>query len=297
MAERRVAVVTESVASLTPEEAKERGIRVIPLPFSYAGRDYLDGVNITPSEFYKMLRGDLPPARTSAPSPGAYMEACKELCEADYEVLCITATARIARMHEAATQGERLAREEGVKDRIEVVDSGTAAMGQGFLALEAARLARAGASMDEILGRVNRLYGFVRMLVTLDTLEYLSKTTRIPRLGTLFGKALQIKPLILFEQGKVEPLENPRTRQKSIGRLLDLMGERLKGGMPLHVSVQHAASPEEAESLRTQVTERFSPASLSIHEFSPVMASYTGPGLLGLAFYEDPEPPGQSVRS
>lgn len=286
---RRVAVVTESVASLSPEEAEAGEITVIPVPFSYAGDAYLDGVNITADEFYGMMSPDLPPAETSAPSPGAYMEAFSGLRRAGYEVLCITATAKIVRMHEAATMGERMAREEGVGGRIEVFDSGTAAMGQGFLVLEAARMAKEGAGMDEILRRMRRLSSSVYLLATLDTLDYLAKTARIPGIGALFGKVLQIKPVILFAQGTAKPLERPRSRRRAVRRLLALMEERLRGGLPLHVAVQHAAAPKEAEALREEVEGRFCPNELSIHEFSPVMASYTGPGFLGLAFYEDPE--------
>jgi DegV family protein with EDD domain len=286
--ERRVAVVTESIASLSQEEAAALEIAVIPVPFSYAGRSYLDGVNITPDEFYAMMSPGLPAAATSAPSPGAYMETFSELRKAGYEVLCITATAKVVRMHEAATMGERLAREEGVEGRIEVFDSGTAARGQGFLALEAARMAKERAKMDEILGRVRKLSGSVYLLATLDTLDYLAKTARIPGIGVLFGKVLQIKPVILFAHGTARPLENPRSRRRAKKRLLALMEDRLEGGLPLHVAVQHAAAPEEAEALREEVAERLYPNELSVHEFSPVMASYTGPGFLGLAFYEDP---------
>jgi DegV family protein with EDD domain len=190
-------------------------------------------------------------------------------------------------MHEAATMGERLAREEGVGGRIEIFDSGTAAMGQGFLALEAARMAKEGAEMDEILGRMRKLSGSVYLLATLDTLDYLAKTARIPGIGVLFGKALQIKPVILFAHGTAKPLEMPRSRRRAIRRLLALMEDRLRGGV-LHVAVQHAAAQEEAEALRQEVGERLCPNDLSVHEFSPVMATYTGPGFLGLAFYEDP---------
>ena len=286
---RRVAVVTESIACLPKEEAVSLGITVIPVPFEYAGRDYLDGVDITPGEFNRMLRSDLPPAATSAPSPGSYMEAFRRLSSEGYEVLCISPTPTVTRMYEAASQGQRLAHEEGVKRRIECVDSGTATMAQGFLVLEAARLAREGTGMDEILERVHLLSGSVFLLVTLDTLEYLAKTSRIPRIGVLFGKALQIKPIILFANGAVKPLKNPRTRRRAVELLLDLTEERLRGGSPLHVAVQHADAREEAEALREAVAGRFHPEELRINEFSPVMTSYTGPGLLGLAFYEDPD--------
>jgi len=291
MAERRVAVVTESVSSLPRQLAGELEIEVVPVPFSYAGRDYLDGEDITPEEFYGILRPDLPPASTSSPSPGAYLEVFRRLCGAGLEVLCVTATGKIAtRMPESARMGRELAREEGVEGRIEVLDSGSAAMGEGFLALEAARMAREGAGMEEILSRLEELSGRVSLLVTLDTLQYLSKTARLRRLAALFAKALQIKPVILFERGEVRPLETPRTRRKAVERLLALAEERVSGEGPLHVAVQHAAAGEEAGELAEEVRERLGPRELLVAEFSPVMTSYAGPGLLGLALYE--EPPG-----
>jgi DegV family protein with EDD domain len=286
---RRVAVVTESIACLPKEDAVALGVTVLPVPFEYAGRDYLDGVDITPAEFNRMLRGELPPATTSAPSPGAYKETFQELCAEGYEVICISPARAVTRMCETAILGRRLAHEEGVEERIEVFDSGTAAMGQGFLVLEAARMAQEGAKMDQIAGRLRALSDSVFLLATLDTLEYLSKTARLPRLGSLFGQALQIKPIILFARGTVKPLKNPRTRQRAVGLLLDLMEERLQGGLPLRVAVQHADAREEAEALKGAVGERFRPEELLISEFSPVMTSYTGSGLLGLAFYEDPD--------
>ena len=284
---RRVAVVVESVACLPKEVETSLGITVIPVPFEYARRHYLDGFDISPGEFNRMLRPELAPAVTSAPSPGAYSNAFRRLSGEGYEVLCISPTSAVTRMCEVASQARDLAREEGAEGKIEIVDSGAAAMAQGFLALEAARLASQGAGMDEIVDRVRELSGSVRLLVTLDTLEYLAKTYRISGIGALFGKALQVKPIILFGQGRVKPLERPRTRRRAVSRLLDLMELHLQGSSALHVAVQHAAAFEEAQALRRSVVERFDPQEVMTSEFSPVMTSYTGPGLLGVAFYED----------
>ena len=293
---RSVAVVTESIACLPNEEADSLGITVIPIPFGYAGEEYLDGVDITSEEFFLMLRPDLPPAVTSAPSPGVYLDTFSRLALKGYDVLHISPTPEVTRMRHTAIQGSRMAHEDGIRERIEVFDSGTATMAQGFLVREAARLALAGEGMEEILARLRTLSASVSLLVTLDTLEYLAKTSRIPRIGALFGKALQIKPIIFFGNGTVKPLENPRTRRRSVGRLLELMAERVQGDFSLHVAVQHAGVPGEAKALRDKVEERFHPEELSINEFSPVMGSYTGPGLLGLAFYEDPEMPREEPR-
>lgn len=284
---RRVAVVTESVASLPEYEAESLGITVIPIPFEYAGRSYQDGVDITPEEFNRMLSTSLPAAITSAPSPGAYAEQFAWLNGKGYDVLCVSPTPSVTRMMDAAEQGRLLARERDTDTRIKVLDSGAAAMAQGFVVRAAARLALEGAGIEEVAGGAAVLSERVSMLVTLDTLEYLAKTSRIPRISSLLGQALQIKPVILFERGEVRPLERPRTRRRSIARLLELMDERVKDGASLHAAVQHAAAHEDARTLEDEVRERFDPAEVLISEFSPVMSSYTGPGLLGVAFYED----------
>lgn len=288
---RRVAVVTESIACLPPAEVERLQVTVIPIPFEYAGKSYLDGINITPGAFGRMLRKDLPPPVTSAPAPGVYMEVFYRLAGDGYDVLCISPSAAVTRMGEAAEQGRDLARENGVESRIEVVDSGTAAMAQGFLALEAARQAAEGKRMDEVLNRTYGLRDRVSLLVTLGTLDYLKQTSRVPGLGALLDKVLQIKPIIRVAQGKIKPLEIPRSRRRSKQRLVELAEKHIKGDGPLHVAVQHTAAPEEAGDLQETVAERFDPAELLITEFSPVMGSYAGPGLLGLAFYEDADEP------
>ena len=288
--EKTVAVVTESIASLSREEAGAWGIKVIPLPFSYAGKNYLDGVYPAPEEFYEKMDPALPLAETSAPSPGAYKEVFEELWREGYEVLCVTSAREITRHSEAAVMGERLAHEEGLDGRVEVLDSRSAGMSQGLLALEAARLARSGAGMEEVVEKVRALSAHVPLLLTLDTLEYAVKVVRIPRPGALFVQALRIKPVVLFEHGKVKAIKRARTRRKAKDRLLSLMEENLQGRPPLRVSVQHAGAPDEAGELRDEIAGRFEPEHLSVNEFSLIMGSQTGPGLLGIAFHEAPEP-------
>ena len=288
--QRTVAVVTESIASLSREEAETWGIKVIHLPFSYAGKHYLDGLYPSPEEFYEKMDPALPLAETSAPSPGAYKEVFEELWREGYEVLCVTSAREITRHGEAARMGEQLAREEGLDGRVEVLDSRSAGMAQGLLTLEAARLAFSGAKMDEVVAKVGALSARVPLLLTLDTLEYAAKVARIPRPGALFVQALRIKPVVLFEHGKVKAVKRARTRRKAKDRLLSLMEENVHDGTPLRVSVQHAGAPDEADELRDEIAGRFKPEYLSVNEFSLIMGSQTGPGLLGIAFHEASEP-------
>ena len=162
-------------------------------------------------------------------------------------------------------------------------------MAQGLLVLEGARLARErdgdGRGSWKGCGPSRGTFHCCSPSTPWSTPSR-SRASRVP--ATLFVQALQIKPVVLFEHGKVKTIKRARTRRKAVKRLLALMEDNIGGGLPLHVCVQHAGVPEEAEKLRDEVAGRFEPYYLSVSEFSLVMSSQTGPGLLGLAFYEDP---------
>jgi DegV family protein with EDD domain len=160
-------------------------------------------------------------------------------------------------------------------------------MGQGFVALAAARAAAAGAPLDVVAAEAERVSRRVRLLVTLDTLEYLARASRIPQIAAVFGGMLAIKPLFVLGAGDVQVLERVRTRKRSIARLLDHLRAMVPSGARLHAAVQHASAEAEARDLERVIRERFTCAELYTTEFTPVMGGYCGPGLLGVAFYYD----------
>jgi DegV family protein with EDD domain len=98
---------------------------------------------------------------------------------------------------------------------------------------------------------------------------------------------LKVKPILGVVEGKLAALDRVRTKAKVIDKLLEIMGERLAGNSPLHVSVLHGNSPQEAEQLEQEVITRYNPAEVLRSEITPVIGTYTGPGTLGLAFYNE----------
>lgn len=281
----RIAIVTESTSCLPDELLREYGIRVVPIPFVFGMQTYLDGVDITRAQFYEKLRETRTPPKTSPPSPGEYLKYWREAAEHADAVVCVTVNRKISTLQRSARLAQEMAREAMPDVPVVVVDSLSAGMGQGFVALAAARAARQGRSLEEVVKAAERTSQRTRVLVTLDTLDYLAKTSRIPQVAAILGGVLAIKPIIQIVDGDVHPLTRVRTRRRSIDQMFEYMRQMVPEGGRVHAAVQHAAAAEEAAALEKRIRETFNCVELFTTEFTPVMGGYCGPGLLGVAFY------------
>jgi DegV family protein with EDD domain len=203
-------------------------------------------------------------------------------------MLCIVTGSTLTTTYGVACQGAELAQEELPDARIRVLDSRSAAASLGFVVLAAARAADNGGTLDDAIAAAQNLVPRVHMIGMLDTLDYLAKGGRVPRLTAWLSSVIQIKPLFGFHDGRVSQLGAVRTRRRALAQLLHLMRRRLNRDRPLHVAVFHAGSPYEADHLARQVEQEYRPVELYIAEFSQVMSIHSGPGLVGLAFYNEP---------
>ncbi len=282
---RRIEVVTDSVAALSPEIIKKSNIHVVPMLLEWDGKVYRDGVDITPGEVYRRMRisGDLP--SFSTPPMGDFINIYTRLAnqgKAD-EIISVHVSSKLSATYQAA----RLASDEAeLSIPIQVIDTGTAAMAEGFAALEAARAAAEGADSEEVVRRVEEVSHRSHVFAMLETLEYVLRTGRVGQgVMRMVSSALSIKPIMRIDNGKVGLLCRPRTRRKALSFMLNEM-EKQVGAHPVHVAVMHADAPDEAERLREVVANRFNCEELFTTEFSPVMGGAAGPGVVGLAFYD-----------
>lgn len=260
---------------------------MLPLYLAFGDEVYEDGMTEQASEFYERLRTAPQPPSTSAPSPGAYAEAILRAGRDAEAVLCVTVSRQFSAMYDAAAQGAALARERAPRLDVRVLDSGAAAMAQGFVALEAARAAKAGAGIDDVIARAEALMPNAQLLVVLDTLVYLARSGRAPRLIVWASSPLQVKPIVEFQRGAYRPVSFVRTMRRAVDRLYQLLAQRGQG-RALHVCVHHTNVPEGAEALAERVRASLRPKELLVREFTQVMGVHTGPGLLGFAFYTEP---------
>ena len=223
---------------------------------------------------------------TSAPNPSAFLDAFKQAGADTGEVLCLTVASRFSTTYNSA----RLAIESAAKEipdlRVELLDTSLAAAAEALVALEASRCARSGASLEEVKARAEEVSSRVSLLAVLDTLYYLWKGGRVPIVGHWITSVLQIKPMLELSQKGVRMIERPRRRERATRRLLEIMRRRV-GDRKVHCIVAHAHCLEEAQGLLDKVSSEFQCKETLMTEFSPVLGTHTGPGLLGVAFWPE----------
>ncbi|MDI6894564.1 MAG: DegV family protein [Bacillota bacterium] len=282
----RVGVVTDSCSGVSPEMAQALGIEVVPLTVIFGEEAFLDGVDIDTAEFYaRMARGPVLP-RTSQPSPARFLDAFSRLAaQGASGVVVVTVAGALSGTYQSALRAA--ADFSGLP--VEVVDSGTASLGQMFAVLAAAEVARKGSEVAQVVLRVREVAGRTRLYGVLETLEYLRLGGRIGRAAAWTGSLLQIKPVLALGNGDIVPVARLRTRARAVEFMLSRVEGDLRSepGGTLRMGVVHSACPREAGELAEKVRERFVPDELVVSELTPVMGAHAGPGVLGVAFYRD----------
>ncbi|MBF8267437.1 MAG: hypothetical protein HW388_945 [Dehalococcoidia bacterium] len=274
-----MALVCDSAACLPPELVDELKVHIAPLEMLIDGKTYLDGVDLPPQEFYSLLARCEKFPTTSAPSPASFIKAFAAGAENADAVLCLTLLSTISATYDVAVAALP-------ETSIEVMDTQTAAGGQGLVVLAAARAAAEGADLPQVKAAARRVIQGIDLIAFLDTMHYLWKGGRIPRVVAWAGSILKLKPLMELSRGEIRPLERPRTRERAMERLLALTRQRVGDG-PIRANVMHALALEDALILRERLLAQLNCVEVLVSEFTPVMGTHTGPGLLGVAFYRE----------
>lgn len=279
----KIAIITDSSANIPAEVQGGLNIHTIPLWLVWDNENYQDGVDITPSEFFSRLKTSPNLPTSSQPTAGEFLEFFRRIFEetdADAIVNVLASSnisGTVACAEKAASQVPDL--------NVRVVDSLSSAMGLGLSTLAAARAAAAGKSLDEVVEAAEEMVRKNQMFFVVDTLEYLHKGGRISGGKRLLGTALQIKPLLHFEEGYIRPYSQARTKRKAIELLLTTMEQRLAGQKMAEAAVMDVDAPEAGDDLAERVEARFAPLNLFRAGVSPVVGTHVGPGTVGVAFY------------
>ena len=281
-----VAIVTDTTACIPPELVERHGIEVVPLNIILGGRTFTDAVTSDTSAFYDLLRTSRDRPTTAAPSPAAYVEAIGRAARRADSVLCITVSAQFSAMYDSARQAVDMVRAESPALDVRLLDSRNAAMAQGFIVLEAARVAASGGSIDEALAAAEAMSGRVTLLAMIDTLSYLARSGRVPRVAAWAAGLVDVKPIVRFSASDIKLVARTRTRQRALDRLAALFAEAASG-KTAHVAIHHANAPADAEYLLEAVQQHPQLAETHVTEFTQVMGVHTGPGLAGLAFWTE----------
>ena len=278
-----VKVVTDSCADLPAGIAQELDIAVVPLNVYFGDESFKDGVDITAEEFYdRLIKGPILP-KTTAPAPGSFIETYSKLASENDEIVSIHISKKLSGTYDSAL----LAKQQiGKKIRVEVIDSMMVSTAQGLLAMKAAQAAKEGATLDQIVGLVKEAMARTRLVFVLDTLEYLHKGGRLGKAQALLGSLLSVKPLLHIKDGEVHPLENVRTRQKAIARLMQLIKEYT----PFEaLAFLYTTNPSEIKTLKSELATLGPEEHLYTARIGPTIGTYGGPEAIAVAVIEKGE--------
>jgi len=278
-----VKIVTDSSCDLPDALVSELGIDVVPLTIRFGSEELVDRRDLSPSEFWARCATSAELPSTAAPAPGAFEEVFRAAAAAGAEgVMCVVLSSKLSATGESAQAGAR-----AVADvvPVTVVDSLSVSLGHGMMAVQGARRAAAGATLDEIVAMAEDMACRTKIFATLDTLEYLKRGGRIGAAQALLGSILSIKPCIEVVDGKVEPGPKQRTRSRSLQWLADQVGAQAAGkseGVE-NLAVLHGDA-SDVDTLLGLLNPHFPREQIVIGQLGAVVGAHTGPRTIGVAF-------------
>ena len=273
----RVTVVTDSAASIPPELVEGLGIVVVPMSVIIGGTPHPDGELSIEEVMARAGEG----VSTSGPSPGEVLQAVEGR---EGDVLLLTVSRQMSSTFKAANAAARM-----VGDRARVMDTGTAAGAEGLVVLAAAEAAARGAPVDVVQQAARRVIERVRLIATVDSLDRLVQSGRVPGVAGLASRWLGMQPLFEFRDGRARPLRPAFSREAALERMLTAWRQSTVPNADLHVAALHAQAEGDAAALLDAVREEVKPVTAFAAPFSAVMVAHTGMGLVGLSWWWDEE--------
>jgi len=271
----KVQVVTDSTSDLPREVAAELGITIVPAQIQYGNEVYRDGVDLDTDEFYRRLQTSSSLPKTSPASVATFKEIYRDLSLKGEAVISIHVAANLSATYDAAKIASA-----DLNLPIAIIDSQTASMACGLLAIIAAKAARTGASLKGIEALVRQAVPHTITFGVFGTLQYLARGGRIGKAQALLGNTLKIHPILAIRKGEVVPIERVRTRAKAVERMCQVV-ESL--GLPREMAVMRTTDPQEAEKLAHRLSSVFPLERMYRASIGPSMGTQVGPDALGVA--------------
>ncbi len=272
-----IQVITDSTSDITPEEAKELGIRVVPIYVRFGDRVYRDGFDIDSDEFYKMLDSSPVHPATSQPNPEDFESAYRDYCENSDGIISVHISSKISGTYNSATIARKMLQS---KCPIEVIDSQFNSAGLALIARGAARLAKAASDMPTAVAEIRRYISQVGMFGYFDTMKYLARSGRVSRVIVAAANILNVKPLLTFREGEIIRAGLVRSFSRGVERLIRFVESKKN---ITEMIITHSTIPEQAEKLKKTMGHYLPEEQISIMKMGAGLGVHGGPGVLLVA--------------
>jgi DegV family protein with EDD domain len=277
----KIALLADSACDLPADIIKEMGIHILPLKVIYPEGEYSDRIDIQPDDVYKRMPGEIP--TTSMPSLQEIKATIEHIREEGFtHLLAVALSSNLSGTYQAM----KLVASEIDDIIIKTFDSRTLSIATGWMVMDAARNISDGFSFENVMDNLKKLQGKVKIYYVVETLEYLRKGGRIGAVAAMLGEFLHFKPIIsVNSEGKYFTYCKTRGRNKSIQRLMEIV-EQLPSDKPIRLAIMHGGAKKEADKMLERLRKLPNIKEIIFSDISPALGVHTGPGLLGVSFYE-----------
>ena len=278
----KIALVTDSTAYIPKKLCEKYDLTVTPQVLIWGEDTYQDGVDIQPDEFYARLKTAKVMPTTSQVPPATMKSTFEALISKGHDVLGIFISSKLSGTIQSAMQAKEMIGKAG--EKVTYLDSKSTSMALGFQVLAVARAIEEGANLDDAIAVAEKARENTGVFFAVDTLEFLHRGGRIGGAQRFLGTALNMKPVLAVEDGRVEAVERIRTKNKALERVLELVTEQTQGKSPIRLASLHAYAEEEAKTLLDKASKTMNAAESLLTTVSPVVGTHAGPGTVGLAY-------------
>ncbi len=280
-----IKIIADTTSCIPPDEAHQKGIYYLPQIIVFGEETYRDDTEMNSLTFLKRLRVSAALPKTAAPPPALYTPIYQEVAEGGDTAIVICPSADVSGTFRSAS----VAAQDFPSADIRIIDTRLVAGGLGAVVLDALQWAADGEDADTIVKNIQIMAKRERVYFAVDTLEFLFKGGRIGAAKALFGSLLQVKPILSFREGLIEPYESQRTHKRAVARLKEIVLADCPHNPSAHLCVMHGDAEAEVRQLAAELSYELGiPVSqIPVYDLPPAILVHAGPGILGASYFID----------
>ncbi|USK58483.1 DegV family protein [Peribacillus asahii] len=279
---KKVKIVTDSTTDMTLEELEKYEITMVPLSISIDGETFLDKVEIGSNEFLARMRKSKELPKSSQPAVGTFAQIYDELGADGSEIISIHMTGGMSGTVRSAESAASM-----TDAKVTVIDSKFISKALSFQVIEAAKMAKEGKPVAEIIERLETIRNNTRLTISIDTLENLIKGGRIGKMTGLIGSLLNIKPIAVLEDGVLHPVSKARSHSQIVKYVVNQFKQDMEGKRLTGIGIAHANNRELGDKIGKAIMELTGLQTITMDDTTPVISTHAGEGALAIMYYWD----------
>lgn len=274
-------IISDTSCDLTKKEIKDLGIEYVPFKISIDGKDFTDDENLNIDDFLEAMKSTENPINTACPSPYDYLKIIEE--NKDKDIYILTISSKLSGSYNSAKVAEAEAKEKFENLKIHVIDSKAASAGTTRVALKLLDLVKE-KDFEEIVKEIEKDTNLETTMFVLESMKNLIKNGRIKKTAGLIANVLNIRPIMISNDGEIELFEINRGMKKSLDKMIKAIESKCKIEKPDLITISYVANKERAEKLKEKIEELYEDVKVHIRHTNGLSSGYADIGGIVIAF-------------